>query len=271
MSRKWWLTFLILVALSGCQILPGFLPAASSPISPAPFPTPTQPPQRPTVPATPSPVPVGPWVINPKNLEENSAKPAYTITLNYPVIAGTNDPHLLAFNQTAEKLAQDVRDSFRKDFLSVPADPNFGPSFAQMTYSVTNGTDGLLSVLFTVAFYASGAAHPNQSSQVLNFDLIHGKKLELADIFLPNIDPLKIIATACSADLTKQNRLEFEEGVLPKAENFASWNISTQGLIFSFDPYQVASYAMGPSQVLIPYANLKGFINPNSLLAPLLK
>lgn len=274
MSRKWWLTFLVIMALSGCQILPGFLPTPTAPVIPSHLPAPTQPatqPPPPTVAPTPTPIPAGPWIIAPKNLEENSAKPAFTITLNYPQITGTSDPHLLAFNQAAEKLTQDLRDSFRKDFLAIPADPNFGGSFAQMNYSVTNGSDGLLSVLFTISFYASGAAHPNQYSQVLNFDLIHGKKLELANLFLPNIDYMKIIATACSADLTQQKRLEFPEGVLPKAENFASWNISAKGLVFSFDPYQVASYAMGPSQVVIPYASLKGSVDPNGLLAPLLK
>jgi hypothetical protein len=275
MSRKWLLRSLIIMALSGCQFLPGFLPTVPSPVSPALFPTSsppaTQPPPKPTEPPTPSPVPVGPWIINPKNIEENSAKPVYTLKLSYPVIAGTNDPHLLAFNQAAEKLAQDVSGGFRKDFQSVPSDPNFGPSFAQMTYSVTNGTHGLLSILFKVAFNASGAAHPNQYSLQLNFDLTRGKKLELSNLFLPNIDYLKIIADACKADLTKQNRLEFQEGVLPKADNFKTWNISVQGILFSFDPYQVASYAMGPSQVLIPYSALKGSIDPNGLLAPLLK
>ncbi len=220
---------------------------------------------------TPTPVPVGPWIIVPKNLQETSVKPAFTITLNYPQITGTSDPHLLAFNQAAEKLALDTRDSFKKDFLAIPPDPNFGGSFAEMKYSVMNGSDGLLSVLFTISFYASGAAHPNQYSQVLNFDLVHGKKLELANLFLPTVDYLKVIAAACSADLTQQKRLEFPEGVLPKAENFASWNISGKGLMFSFDPYQVGPYAMGPSQVVIPLCFPQRISGPERFLSALIE
>jgi hypothetical protein len=275
MARKRWLTIFIFLALSGCQVLPGFFqpaPTAAGILSATPTlaKLPTQTP-APTITPTKAPVVVPPWIASPKTLEENSTKPSYTIQMSYPEIGGTKDPNLLAFNQAAEKLAKDTLADFRKDFTGIPLDPSFGSSFAQMNYSVLNGTDGLLSVRFNVSFYASGAAHPNSYSQTLNFDLIHGKPIELSQVFLPKIDYLKLVATLCTTDLTQQKRLEFLEGVQPVAENFARWNISSKGLVFSFDPYQVASYAMGPSQVTIPYAALAGSIDPNGLLAPLLK
>ena len=40
-----------------------------------------------------------------------------------------------------------------------------------------------------------------------------------------------------------------------KSENFKSWNITKKGLIFTFDPYQVASYAAGRFEVIIPFEN----------------
>lgn len=271
MSRIRWFTLLIFITMSGCQVSAGLLPAAPTPAvilsstpppaqSPTPSPAPTSTPRV-----------VNPWIVSPKVLEETSLKPAYTIKLSYPEIAGAKDPNLLAFNQEAENFAREILAGFRKDFQGIPPNPNFGSSFAEMTYSVKNGSDGLLSVLFNVSFYAAWAAHPNSYTEALNFDLIHGKKIELANLFLPNIDYLKVVATLCTSDLTQQKHMEFLEGVQPKAENFARWNISPQGLIFSFDPYQVASYAMGPSQVIIPYPALAGSIDPNGILSPLLK
>jgi hypothetical protein len=46
--------------------------------------------------------------------------------------------------------------------------------------------------------------------------------------------------------------------------------ITSQGLKFTFDPYQVASYAEGPQEVVVPYRALKGLIgarSPITLLA----
>ncbi len=101
---------------------------------------------------------------------------------------------------------------------------------------------------------------------VLNFNLITGQPLALQDLFLPGASYLQTIADFCAADLQKRDRLGFPEGVAPKAENFQNWAIADQGLIFYFDPYQVAAYAMGPSQVMMPYTALKGMLDPAGAL-----
>ncbi len=286
MASKWLLLSLLFLALTGCQALDRFfvastpttaptqaptfpavvLPSATLPPAPTAAPLPSSTAQPPT----PKPTDLPALVLSSKTITETSAKPAYTLKLNYPVIAGLIDARFTAFNQEAEKLAHDTAASFRKDFSGIPADPNFGPSFAEMTYTVTNGTHGLLSILFTVSFYASGAAHPNMYYQSLTYDLIHSKKLALGDLFKVNTPYLQTIADYCAADLKTRGRLESPEGAKATPENYQSWNVTPQGLVISFDPYQVGPYAMGPSTVAVPFSALKSLVNPAGPLAPLL-
>jgi hypothetical protein len=129
------------------------------------------------------------------------------------------------------------------------------------------GEHGLMSVLFSVDYYMAGAAHPNQYSVTLNLDVASGKVLALKDLFKPGVDYLNFISDYAIQDLTRQQRLETETGAAPTEENFRSWNITQNGLLFSFDPYQVAAYAAGPQSVTIPYASLKDLIHPSGPLA----
>ncbi len=288
MKRYFLLLFLIL-GICGCQLLPNQATATALPPSPVipvqpsatlPLPTATVTPPpaplraTPTLsPATPSAVPAKPLLLIAKAVADSNTKPAYTFKVRYPQIDAADTPGLQAFNQVSEKMAIDLLASYQKNIKSFPAtpDPSFSSSFMETNYQVTNGTHGLLSILFTVSDYSAGAAHPNSYSLVINFDLIRGKNIELKDLFLTGANYLQTLSAYCASDLTKRDRLEFQEGVLPKVENFQNWNITNQGLLINFDPYQVAAYAMGPSQVTIPYAALKGVINPAGPLAVFLQ
>jgi hypothetical protein len=41
-------------------------------------------------------------------------------------------------------------------------------------------------------------------------------------------------------------------------DNFA---VAKRGIIFYFNSYEIAPYAMGPTELLIPYAKLSGIIS----------
>jgi hypothetical protein len=59
----------------------------------------------------------------------------------------------------------------------------------------------------------------------------------------------------------------FSDGAKPMPENYDNWNITPDGLLITFDMYQVAPGASGPLQVLVPYAQLQGVIDPQGPLA----
>ena len=58
----------------------------------------------------------------------------------------------------------------------------------------------------------------------------------------------------------------FSDGAKPTPENYAVWNISAEGLVITFNEYQVAAYAAGPQEVVIPFAALKDILDPQGPL-----
>ncbi len=270
------LIFILILTLliSGCQILPRFL-VTDTPVPPTaaitPTPTLTLPtPSATPLPVAPTPTPAKPLLLGSQSLFESSANPEYTLRVYYPQFEQNKTPQMQAFNDFSKQMAKELMDSYLSELAKsqVTPDPNFHPSFMETTYQVTNGTHGLLSILFRVADYWSGAAHPNQYFRVMNFNLIAGKEIMLADLFLPGSNFIQSIADYCIADLKKQDRLMFEAGAQPEAVNYQNWNITPEGLQISFDPYQVGPYALGPSTVAVPYTSLKQIINPAGPLAP---
>ena len=275
------ITFVLVFSLliSGCQVLSGILstdtpipptaaiPFTNTPVPPTPDPSDTPPPPEPTL------TPAQPLLLITEFLQETGDNPDYSLKVSYPQFQGFQTPQLQAFNQYSKQMAAGLFDSYRSEITKQPGtpDPNFQPTFMEATYQVTNGTDGLLSILYTVADYWSGAAHPNQHALVLNFNLITGQEITLADLFLPGSNYLQVISDYCITELNKQDRLMFDAGAQPTTGNYQNWNITPGGLLISFDPYQVAPYAMGPSRVTIPYSALNQILRPGGPLAALIQ
>ncbi|GEM_PF-1133534 len=111
---------------------------------------------------------------------------------------------------------------------------------------------GLLSVRFE-ASRDTGGAHPNQSFASFVFDVENQRVLGLADLFkdLPAALSLLSELAARRMELVLDGHV-LPEGVEPKAENFAVFVIDGQDLVFSFAPYQMASYADGPQTLRVP-------------------
>src|SRR5262249_43835062 len=129
-----------------------------------------------------------------------------------------------------------------------------------------------LSIKFQTEGYLAGAAHPYHMVYVLNYDLEHGQDIALSDLFLPNANYLETISNYCAAQLATRDIdfKDFSQGADPKPENYKNWNISSDGLLITFDEYQVAPYSAGPQTVSVPYSELKALIDPNGPLAGIL-
>ncbi len=194
-----------------------------------------------------------------------------TYTARYPQLEG-GAGRGANFNQIIETMVRDELDSFKSlaGAYPPPSDlPETMGSFIDISYTLNEATDNLVSVFFRDFTYSAGAAHPNQVTFVLNYDLTSDKALNLEDLFQPGADYLAALSSYSVAELQKRDISSWTDGASPKLENFKSWTIEQQGLRITFDPYQVAAYAMGPQEVLIPYSELRGIINPQGPLAAL--
>jgi hypothetical protein len=202
-------------------------------------------------------------------LNETNQTPPFTITSQTPQLTGSIDARVTAFNQRLNELIAKEVNIWRESFLQNTAPTVTSGSFLEVTYTLLSQIGDIWSFKFDFHFYSDGAAHPGSYSMTLNYDLGQGRELALGDLFLPNSNYLEAISNYCIAELSKQPGFDgpFAEGAQPTAENYRNWNITPDGLLITFDTYQVAPGASGPQLVTVPYGELQGLINPEGLLA----
>ena len=107
------------------------------------------------------------------------------------------------------------------------------------------------------------------------YDYKADKLLSTDDLFLPGADYLPTLSRLAREDLRAQaqegdmgfnyNESMVEDGTLPRKENFSLMLPLKDGLMVYFAEYQVAPYAAGPQQVVIPYSKLEGLFNKDLL------
>ncbi len=160
--------------------------------------------------------------------------------------------------------------TFFEEFPDVPT--GYGMELEQ---SVILNTPALFTIeAFVYTF--TGGAHGNYGTGYYNFDATTGETIELKDILIEAYEiPLKTLAEP----IFKKAYLEegmtnyseagfyFENDVFVMTDNFA---ITKEGLKFLYNPYEVAPYALGQQEILIPYDNLKNLIRKESVLGKMI-
>lgn len=230
------------------------------------FPTATFTPPTETVTVTP---PSLKLTLNTLPYNENSDNPPYTITAQIPQLAGSNDPRVLAFNQTIGALVQGDISSFKSGLTDLPNPPQIGVSTFDQRYTVIYQGGDVWSIKFDINVYVDGAAHPGDFTHTLNYDFAHSKAVSMADLFMTDSNYLEFISKYCSTELTTRE-IGFDPatiGAEPTPENYRNWNITTEGLLVTFERGQVAAYAAPAQVVTIPYGELTSIINPQGPLA----
>lgn len=203
-------------------------------------------------------------------MREEGSSPKYIITGQIPRLAGSEDERAKDFNSKAEKLVQEEIQYFRENILAhTSASPVTAGSSFDAQYALIYQNNGIWALKFIFSGYADGAAHPFHYSMTLNYDLEQGRKLSLEDLFATDTGYLKTISSFCIAELSRRDigfYGGFEQGAEPVEKNYRNWNITLDGLLITFDEYQVAPYAAGPQTITVPYSELQSLINPKGPL-----
>ena len=207
-----------------------------------------------------------------RQIRESNRRFRYTIKARYPQAVGAQrDAQLAKMNQELRRLMVKEVSEF-KGYFTEPSE-RLGPtgSSYDSSYVVTMATGDLVSIIFYVSTYGEGAAHPNHVTIAFNYDLKAGKALRLGDLFKPNSNYMRVISDYSIAALKKELGPDpdsdwIQSGAGPEEKNYQSWNVTPKGLTITFDPYQVASYAEGQHEVVIPLRVLKDLIDPSGPL-----
>jgi len=168
-----------------------------------------------------------------------------------------------------EELFQKLSKSF-DDLMS--ENPLFSaPWELERNVEVTNNAKGIFSIKFTESSFLGGI-HPNTVELFSNFDLKTGKELSLPDLFVNGFEEqLRTIAEKLFREqkkLSPEQNLE-EADFMFESNRFAlndNFYISSEGIGFFYNPYEIAAYVYGPTDLLIPYAKIKDIIKRTDIL-----
>jgi hypothetical protein len=217
-----------------------------------------------------TPIPVYSVLTLVSNLTEESGKsPDYTIKAQAPFFQGSEDQRVTNFNNEMTLLTQEEIARFRDNLMQVQPMPGSTGSFYDQTYNLLSPPGDLVSLKFQIMIYIQGAAHPGTHMRTVTYNLEAGSDVRMEQLFLPGSNYLERIANYCIAQLGSRN-IGFESssnGAQPLQENYGNWNITSDGLLITFEEYQVAAYAAGPQEVNVPYAELQSIIDPHGPLA----
>ena len=268
------LVIVLVSGLAACQGLPDLsIPQATSPATPVGggLPPSTAAPSGPVAPvSTPLKGEEGtsqPVTLEVKVIEETSQSPEFNVKARYPYLAGSGSPYLASFNQTIEALVLAEIGQFAQ-VVGASAEQT---GMLQIDFLPALVSPQLVSIQLKVTTYLQGAAHLNTTSRALNYDLQAGHTLALADLFRPGSPYLQTISDACLQDLRARQVLTWEDGALPREENFQVWNLTPEGLLVTFDEYRVTDYNAGPQTVLIPYTAFQDIAAPGGPLSLFMK
>jgi hypothetical protein len=196
----------------------------------------------------------------------------YELNIAYPQIAIPATLNERKFNLWLERaILEDVAD-FRahlddsaKGKLSRPSGPE---ESLDIRYQTIVADQELISINFTEIVTSASQIHPNTHPVTFNYDLRHGRSLKLSDIFQDKVGYLPVIAEYCEAELKHKygDQLFDNDRAAAKPENYQNWNIGPEGLIISFNDYQVGPHAMGRPVIVVPYSALSKVLDRRSIV-----
>lgn len=184
-----------------------------------------------------------------------------TQSITYPVL---NNPKA----NTAIKTFIDEEISIFKENTSWSSNPSLAPAEAQelflnISYREEKSTR-THAYIFTVATY-TGGAHPIQTTKTFSISET-GKVLTVADLFTSGEEGLKTISPFVQKELATREYADpswIAEGAAPLKDNYLNFVLKDSGIMFVFDPYQVAPYTAGMQTVTIPLDQFKLIANPD--------
>ncbi len=130
--------------------------------------------------------------------------------------------------------------------------------------STQKGSKGTIVYLATIDYYEGGAHGINQQI-TMNFEAKTGRHLTLADIFASGYEqPLKNVLLKALKNKTGCSTLNalHDKGYLYSMDMFPSENfiLSEETITFIYNPYEIAPYAMGSTELIIPFSDVENIL-----------
>src|SRR5439155_1504388 len=101
--------------------------------------------------------------------------------------------------------------------------------------------------------------HPINYYETINYDLPKHRPLIARDVFRRGY--LKVFSTYSRIYLRETYEISnddwFNGGTAARRRNFGNWNLVPDGVLISFEDYQVSSHNFGQPELIVPYSRLR--------------
>jgi hypothetical protein len=206
------------------------------------------------------------------------------VDIHYPVFAGQQ-----ALNDTILKriTAMFPDDTSTKDieqlsskFISL-SKKDKEDSLAAQAYTLDGyikvvRQDSSLVILESGLAIYTGGAHEQHFTQYINWDTKKNSKILLNDIFADGYEkPLNEVGEKIfrkdeklSYNVPLANDYFFPNGKFSLNKNFL---ITPLGIEFYYNEYEIKPYVAGPTELFIPYSQIKSLLRPNTVVSQYIK
>lgn len=200
----------------------------------------------------------------------------YTIDATYPELEPAVAPGIAAINAALSSFATQMVYRFKKEVQGFSGDTqtpeNRPANILNLSFTCELIEDDLVTCQFSRYLYFFGAAHGNTLTTTFNLRRRPFLELSLHDVFPGGSASVQQISTFCISDLSRQLGTErtadpvqrdwLSRGAGPQVKNFSKFLLRKAGVLFIFDPYEVASYADGRKEVLFPLEGVSDLLDP---------
>lgn len=212
-----------------------------------------------------------------KTLEIVKGKYPYAIQLQFPRLGTLNisESNRLWIRTELKKLLRNVRRNFIHE---VRSSTELHLVRREEDLSRLNGdcklsfnSPELISIYCNFQSYRSDGS-PMHFTEALNLNLLQHSSIALADIFSESNFAKALALISAYSRVELNNSLQEDDlsagisdwirtGTEPTVVNFKTFSIYKEGVKLFFPEYQVAAYAFGPQEVLVPWSVLKDTVN----------
>jgi len=111
----------------------------------------------------------------------------------------------------------------------------------------------------------TGGAHPNTHTVFLNFDLDSGQLLDWSDVLTDSLGFVHLAEAAFREVWDISDEVNLDEAGFFWGESFhppANFSLEEEGLRLYYNTYEIAPYALGPTDFILPYEQLNRVLKP---------
>lgn len=181
------------------------------------------------------------------------------------------DSTTLAPHPTAYSNLATAATVFAADYQTILSDMGgLGSCWEINTRADTLYTSAKVLTVRMETYAYTGGAHPNSNQALYMFDRETGHTLSMADLVSDTTALLNVVERAFRRQqgIMPHTNLEEHGYFLQDGRFFLPANIGMNrtGMVFCYNPYEIAAYAVGPIEVTVPYDQLSGILRSDGPL-----